>query len=47
MIPLNPFVRTFIDETVLGMVKSLKTDEFGAENLNKIELLIRDKHEND
>lgn len=47
LIPLNPFVRTFIDETVLGMVKSLKTDEFGAENLNKIELLIRDKHEND
>lgn len=47
MIPLNPFVRTFIDETVLGMVKSLKTDEFGAENLNKIELLIRDKHEKD
>lgn len=46
MIPLNPFVRTFIDETVRGMVKSLKTDEFGAENLNKIELLIRDKHEN-
>ena len=47
MIPLNPFVRTFIDETMHGMVKSLKTDEFGAENLNKIELLIRDKHEND
>jgi len=47
MIPLNPFVRTFINETMYGMVKSLKTDEFGAENLNKIELLIRDKHEND
>ncbi len=46
MIPLNPFVRTFINETVLGMVKSLKTDEFGAKNLNKIELLIRDEHDN-
>lgn len=45
MIPLNPFVRTFINETVFGMVKSLKTDEFGAKNFNKIELLIRDDHD--
>ena len=30
MIPLNPFVRSFVKETVLGMVKSLKTDEFGV-----------------
>ena len=45
MIPLNPFVRTFINETVFGMVKSLKTNEFGAKNFNKIELLIRDDHD--
>jgi len=45
MIPLNPFVRTFINETVFGMVKSLKTNEFGAKNFDKIELLIRDDHD--
>jgi molybdopterin-guanine dinucleotide biosynthesis adapter protein len=45
MIPLNPFVRSFINETIYGMVKSLKTDEFGAKNYNKIELLIRDEHD--
>jgi molybdopterin-guanine dinucleotide biosynthesis protein B len=40
-IPLNPFVRDFIRETVEGMIKSLKTSEFGVEDFNKIELLIR------
>jgi molybdopterin-guanine dinucleotide biosynthesis protein B len=45
MIPLNPFVRSFIKETVNGMVKSLKTDEFGVKELEKIELLIRDEHD--
>ena len=45
MIPLNPFVRSFVKETILGMVKSLKTDEFGASDFEKIELLIRDDHE--
>ena len=42
MIPLNPFVRSFVKETILGMVKSLKTDEFGVNDFKKIELLIRD-----
>jgi molybdopterin-guanine dinucleotide biosynthesis protein B len=45
MIPLNPFVRSFVKETILGMVKSLKTDEFGASDFEKIELLIRDDHD--
>ncbi len=45
MIPLNPFVRSFVKETILGMVKSLKTDEFGVTDFEKIELLIRDDHD--
>jgi molybdopterin-guanine dinucleotide biosynthesis adapter protein len=45
VIPLNPFVRNFVKETILGMVKSLKTDEFGANEFEKIELLIRDDHD--
>ena len=45
MIPLNPFVRSFVKETILGMVKSLKTGEFGANDFEKIQLLIRDDHD--
>jgi molybdopterin-guanine dinucleotide biosynthesis protein B len=45
MIPLNPFVRNFVKETIQGMVKSLKTDEFGVNDFEKIELLIRDDHD--
>ncbi len=45
MIPLNPFVRSFVKDTVQGMVKSLKTDEFGVSDFRKIELLIRDDHD--
>jgi molybdopterin-guanine dinucleotide biosynthesis protein B len=45
MIPLNPFVRGFVKDTVNGMVKSLKTDEFGVNDFSKIELLIRDDHD--
>jgi molybdopterin-guanine dinucleotide biosynthesis adapter protein len=40
-IPLNPFVRDFVRDTVEGMFKSLKTSEFGVEDFEKIELLIR------
>lgn len=42
-IPLNPFVRDFVHDTVEGMVKSLKTSEFGVEDFKKIELLIRNE----
>jgi len=45
MIPLNPFVRSFVKETIQGMVKSLKTDEFGVKDFEKIEILIRDDHD--
>lgn len=38
-IPLSPFVRSFVSETVKGMVSTLK----GVETLNKIDLWIRKK----
>ncbi|MCK9151974.1 molybdopterin-guanine dinucleotide biosynthesis protein B [Methanobacterium alcaliphilum] len=43
IIPLNDFVRAFLESGVKGMVDSLKTEEFGAENLDNIQLLIQSK----
>ena len=43
LIPLNPFVRDFVSETIKGMVNTLKTSEFGVEGSQKIEMLIRDE----
>lgn len=43
IIPMNLFVQDFIKSTVEGMIKSLKTDEFGAKEVKKIELLINQK----
>ncbi len=40
IIPLNLFVQDFIKSTVEGMITSLKTDEFGALDSNKIEIII-------
>lgn len=42
-IGLNPFVDNFIKKTVLGMLDSLKTDEYGVKHFNKIELSINNK----
>lgn len=39
-IGLNPFVNDFVKKTVLGMLESLKTSEYGVEDFDKIELLI-------
>jgi len=43
VIPMNLFVQDFIKSTIQGMIKSLKTDEFGAKEVKKIELLINQK----
>jgi molybdopterin-guanine dinucleotide biosynthesis protein B len=43
IIPMNFFVQDFVKNAVKGMIKSLKTEEFGAVEAKKIELLIRDK----
>jgi molybdopterin-guanine dinucleotide biosynthesis protein B len=40
IIPMNFFVQEFIKSTVEGMIKSLKTDEFGALDSKKIEIII-------
>lgn len=41
IIPMNFFVRDFVKNSVIGMIKSLKTEEFGVDEAKKIELLIR------
>ena len=43
IIPMNFFVQDFVKNAVKGMIKSLKTEEFGVIEGKKIELLIRDK----
>jgi molybdopterin-guanine dinucleotide biosynthesis adapter protein len=43
IIPMNPFVKSFVKNVVHGMVDSLRKDEFGAHKTNKIELMIKDE----
>ena len=40
VIGLNYFVNNFIKTTIVGMLKSLKTEEYGIENFERIELVI-------
>lgn len=42
-IGVNSFVNDFLKETIIGMLKSLKTSEYGVENFDKIEILINNK----
>jgi len=40
VIGLNYFVNNFIKNSIVGMLKSLKTEEYGIEDFEKIELVI-------
>lgn len=40
-IRINPFVNDFIKSTIEGMLKSIKTDEYGIKDFEKIEILIK------
>jgi len=40
VIGLNYFVNNFIKSSIFGMLKSLKTEEYGIEDFEKIELVI-------
>ncbi|SCG84711.1 molybdopterin-guanine dinucleotide biosynthesis protein B [Methanobacterium congolense] len=42
-IPMNPFVKNLVKKVTLGMVESLRTEEFGAEDFKKIELMIKNE----
>ncbi|AXV37823.1 MAG: molybdopterin-guanine dinucleotide biosynthesis protein B [Methanobacteriaceae archaeon] len=44
IIPLNEFVQIFLENGVRGMIESLKTEEFGASDLGKIQILIQNKN---
>jgi molybdopterin-guanine dinucleotide biosynthesis protein B len=43
IIPMNPFVNSIVQNIVNGLVDSLRTDEFGAKSIKKIELKIQNK----
>lgn len=43
IIPLNEFVQAFLESGVQGMIKSLKTEEFGVKDLKNIQLVIKNK----
>lgn len=43
LIPMNPFVKSFVKNVVHGMVDSLRKDEYGAHETKRIELLIKDE----
>lgn len=43
VVGLNRFVNDFIKESILGMLKSLKTEEYSVENQDTIEIIIRNK----
>ncbi len=42
-IGINAFVNDFIKNTILGMLKSLKTNEYGVNDFDNIEILINNK----
>lgn len=42
-IPMNPFVKNLVKKVTLGMVESLRTEEFGAADFKKIELMIKNE----
>ncbi|MDR2624190.1 MAG: molybdopterin-guanine dinucleotide biosynthesis protein B [Methanobrevibacter sp.] len=44
-IGLNFFVKDFIKNTIIGMLKTLKTEEFGVKNFNKLEVIVNKKEE--
>ncbi len=41
---LNAFVNDFLKETIIGMLKALKTTEYGVEDFNNIEISIKNKN---
>ncbi|MDL2246120.1 molybdopterin-guanine dinucleotide biosynthesis protein B [Methanobrevibacter sp. OttesenSCG-928-K11] len=43
VIGLNKFVSNFMEESIVGMLKSLKTSEYGVEKEEKIEIIIKRK----
>jgi molybdopterin-guanine dinucleotide biosynthesis protein B len=43
VIGLNFFVNDFLKNSIIGMLKSLKTEEFGVEEFEKIEIVIKNE----
>lgn len=46
IIGINKFVSDFIEKTITGIVKTLNLEVYGVKNINKIDLLINNQHQN-
>lgn len=47
VIGVNAFVSDFMKKTIMGMLKTLNIENFGAEDLNKVEILIKNTKNRD
>ena len=45
VVGVNEFVSDFMKQTIIGMLKTLNLKNFGAEDLNKVEILIKNRDE--
>ena len=43
VIGLNEFVNDFLKDTILGMLKSLKIEEYGVKDIKDIQINIKNK----
>ena len=43
IIPMNPFVKNLVKNITSSLVETLRTDEFGVEKLEKIELIVKNE----
>jgi len=47
LIPMNPFVTQLVRNIATSLVESLRTDEFGAESIKKIELTVKNENKDE
>jgi len=43
-IPMNPFVKSLVKNITTSLVETLRTDEFGVDELEKIELIVKNEN---
>jgi len=43
MIPMNPFIKSLVQNITNSIVQTLRTDEFGAKSIEKIELIVKNE----
>jgi len=45
VIPMNPFVKKMVRNIIASLVESLRTDEFGVDSIEKIELTVQNDND--